>query len=255
MTIRNYAITYPQLMNRASELGYSRDQLQSLRQAHDYTLRAVDGLYRAQGTPFICHLVRTAAIVMEADSSIEVVMAALNHSAYILHLFDNSRRRLPSEELRQDVRSHLGDAVESLVAGYCNLPWYQADAIQRHLSILAGYNDHERSLLLLRLANELEDYLDNALVYGDARGALKRIEFFGKPAIELAKAMNYEYIANDLDQAYSSALSRDVDQMLIRGHNKGYEMSATHWFEGGPHQKMLAGATRIGRTVLRKLRG
>ena len=56
----SYAMTYPQLMNQAIAAGWEMNELCALRVAYALSEDLCDGLHRPHGTPFLCHLVRTA---------------------------------------------------------------------------------------------------------------------------------------------------------------------------------------------------
>ena len=60
----NYALTYPQLICQARDQGVDPEGLRRLRETYAFVERMVDGLYRAQGVPFSCHLVRAASIAL-----------------------------------------------------------------------------------------------------------------------------------------------------------------------------------------------
>jgi len=75
--IRPFALTYPQLMQQAQAQGLPAAELARLHRAYDALERLSDGFHRAQGMPFICHLVRTASIVLAERQPVEVVIAAM----------------------------------------------------------------------------------------------------------------------------------------------------------------------------------
>ena len=87
MTIRPYALTYPQLMNQGIAQGLREEELARLRQAYNVAEQFAAGFYRGQGVPFICHLVRTASIVLAERQPIEAVVASMLHAAYLMPRF------------------------------------------------------------------------------------------------------------------------------------------------------------------------
>ena len=142
--MRNFALTYPQLMNQAIAAGWDEASLSRLKCCHDLALSFFDGFYRAQGSPFICHLVRTASIVLAEKQPVDSVLAALLHSGY---LFGQPETRKPK------LRQLLGDPVESLIAEYKSLPWREENAVREHSQNFTQYPESKRRLLVLRLAN------------------------------------------------------------------------------------------------------
>ena len=163
--MRTYAQTYAQLMNQGIAAGLSEPELIALRRTHEYAATAVDGMYRASGEPFLDHLTRTASIVMEQGGSQDAVRAAHLHAIYILHRFHRSRRAPPTASLRSRVAALVGRRAEDLIAGYGELRWSTADRIDGYRSEVARATPERRELFLLRLANELEDHLDEATLF------------------------------------------------------------------------------------------
>jgi len=116
----------------ALEQGLTQESLFRLRAAHDVAEQMADGLYRAQGVPLLCHLIRTASIVLAERQPIPVVVASLLHAAYLLQEFEGAGWRAPS---RATLQQAIGEDAESLVSDYCRFPWFsqaclddQADA-------------------------------------------------------------------------------------------------------------------------------
>jgi hypothetical protein len=62
--MRSFALTYPQLMNQAIAAALDTEAVVRLRATYELAERFADGVYRPQGEPFLCHLVRTASIVL-----------------------------------------------------------------------------------------------------------------------------------------------------------------------------------------------
>ncbi len=71
MNVRTFALTYPQLMNQAIDMKLAEEDLFHLRKAYELSERLFDGLYRGQHAPFLCHLVRTASILLAEKVSIK----------------------------------------------------------------------------------------------------------------------------------------------------------------------------------------
>src|SRR5574341_348547 len=128
----SFAMTFPQLVNQALKLGIDESTIKLLRHVYDIAERMVDGLYRAQGTPFINHLVRTASILMAYRQPMEVVIAGMLHGVYLMNLFEGSRRREIRPADRAYLQEHFGHKVESLVWDYAQLPWGRRDIVQEH---------------------------------------------------------------------------------------------------------------------------
>lgn len=224
-----FALTYPQLMNQAADLGYDAAEQQRLRAAYELAARLVDGIYRKEGAPFLCHVVRTASIVMTETRDADVVLASLVHAAYFLHCFDGSRRRGPRAADRALLRETLGPGVESLVAEYATLPWGTEDAIARHREALDRLSPQTRKALLLSLANELEDHLDLAPAYAKGEPHGDRAMPLGEACAELASALGHPDLAAHLLATMGACRQARVSESLQREFDGSYELRDRLW--------------------------
>ncbi len=231
--MRDFALTYPQLMNQALGQGFDEPSLGRLRAAYDFALKFFDGFYRAQGVPFICHLVRTASIVLAEKQAPEAVMAALLHSAYMFGAPASRRAQL---------KQKAGEAVESLVSAYTEFPWRAEKTVQTHLEKLPGYSLQTRQVLVMRLANELEDHLDEAMVYRGVFPYQEWIETRGKTIIELARRMERKELAEELEQNFKTTLMRSLPEIVKRRCRDAHELPE--------HRRRRLGITgRIGTKI------
>ena len=213
--MRNYALTYSQLINQALAQGFDEPSLKQLRKAYDIAVKFFDGFYRADGTPFLCHLVRTASIVLAEKQTAELTNAALLHSAYLFKAPVSRRAYL---------KDQLGDSVEALVSGYTDFPWRQEKAVQTHLEKLKDYSLKERQLLILRLANELEDHLDDAMVYRGAFPYAGWISSSGEMIVELARQMKLKELALELETVFKATLLRKLPETFKRHCRDAHEL-------------------------------
>jgi len=241
--MRYFAITYPQLMNQAIAAAWQDEALARLRRSHEFAEEMSDGLYRAQGVPFLCHLVRTASIVLAEGQPTAVVSAALLHAAYLLHAFEGSRRVRRRKRHRAEVRQAVGVEVEELIWEYNRLPWYRADALQTHLAEHAHYPESMRRLLLLRLANELEDRMDRAMAYTPRdRQRLRAVSDSLMP--KLAEVLGHRELAAELAEAQAAAASFEPPEAAILAHREGYERRRRHLWERSPVGQRLRSWSR-----------
>lgn len=153
--------------------GRAPADLVAARAAYDLAARLFAGQYRASGKPFVAHLVGVASIVARLGARGPVVVAALLHAAYDQGRFSGWRRAL-TDAKRAAVRAVAGDEAEQLVSRY------------------HAHDDADRDVVLLRVANELEDLVDLAGAYcakpyDEAERAAVRAKELGFP--ELAEAL------------------------------------------------------------------
>jgi len=202
--MRSFAMTFPQLIAQAMDLGMDKRTLGLLRRAYDLAERMVDGMYRPQGMPFINHLVRTASILMAQGQPIEVVIAGMLHGVYLLDRFEGSRRRKARPADRAYLQQALGQGVEALVWGYAHPGWHSRKMIEEHLGKLDSYRADKRSILVIKLANELEDYLDLAMLYRDHFPYRQKIEEYGDLCVEMAVRLGLPELGQALREAYDA---------------------------------------------------
>ena len=229
MAIRPFALTYPQLMQQAKAQGAPPAELARLHRAYDALERLSDGFHRAQGMPFICHLVRTASIVLAERLPVDVVIAAMGHSAYILHEFAGSCRGRPTAPTRRAIREALSPAVEELIGAYADVPWGSRKAVECHIAAVETYPEPTRRLLLLRLANELEDYLDLGMAYRGAYPFRERIDAYGDLLVALAQRLGRAQLAVEFGTVFAEHRASRLEACIVRNHKDAYELPVKRW--------------------------
>lgn len=185
-----------------------------------------DGISRPDGTPFIVHLVRTAGICLDHGLGTTEVCAALIHSCYQLHYFDASRRSLRLSQRRCEVADRVGQDVERLAWRYSELPW--DGRIGVHIESADRYDELTRQALVIRIANELEDGLDDAPLFSKA----PRPEV--RDAIELARALDHASLADELVRVETSLATATTPDLLVRPRSSTFEHPGPHLWEKGP---------------------
>lgn len=235
--MRNYALTYPQLANQAIGLGFESADLLRLRTGFDLAQGMTDGLYRKQGVPFLCHFIRTASIVMTEVRSMDAILAALLHASYFLHYFKDSTRRGPRPSDRRFLRAQVGNAAEQLIDAYGELRWNEPGVMVDHATQIDQHPPKLRTLLLLKLANELEDHLDAAMSHSAIPRAQHRYVKFGAEYIELANAMGLDEMATDLREAFDFTRKTEIPKSLAQRHTSSYELK-TRLFTANPIERV-----------------
>ena len=232
MSLRTFALTYPQLMSQALAQGVDQADLARLRQAYELAERMADGLYRAQGEPFICHLVRTASIVLAERQPIEVVMASLLHSAYKLHCFEGGSRSKFTGALHRTLRRELPPEAETLINEYDRLPWSSKESIERHAESADTYPEATRRLLVIRLANEFEDYLDSGMADRGRYPYREQIAAYGGALVTLAKRLGLT-MADELREVFDRHLAMTLPDVVTRQRRGAYELPSRRWGQMG----------------------
>src|SRR5262249_49358465 len=149
--------------------GWDAPQLAALRDCYEFATLLFAGHCRASGKPFLAHLVGTASILAAMGADRATVAAGLLHAAYDQGGFGLTRWR----HRRSRVRHAIGEAAEALVWRYHKLGWSEA-TIARMRDALAELPATDRAIVLMRLANELDDNLDLEMRYcGAAKDAYR----------------------------------------------------------------------------------
>lgn len=129
----------------------------ALRQANAAWLLAAEnttGMFRGSGKPFCCHLAGVAGLLCQAGMDVPVIVAGLLHAMY--------QDRVPFKglalaERRERIARHFGETCERLVYEYHGFEVERLD----------GWEDtalrKKGDVVLMRVADELEDMLDDAI--------------------------------------------------------------------------------------------
>lgn len=228
MTLRAYALTYPQLMNQALAKGFPEGDLVRIKKAFDLALRMFDGFYRAQGSPFLCHLTRTASIVLSEGLPTDTVIAALLHAAYQHGCFSDHGIGKATPAHRREVELVAGPQTEALIHAYQALPWRDGHHCLVSVSQLSTADEIARQLLAIRLANELEDFLDLGMAY---RGCFPLGEYVAgsrDTVIQIAHALGHPQLAQELDEVISANLRCHLSDRLTHRQMESYELPSHH---------------------------
>ena len=157
------AQTNIQLYHQCMDLEYEDWELTVVRDAYRRAQVWFDGLYRGCGRPFLAHLVGTASILARHGASASLVAAGMLHSVYEFGDLDIPDEGI-TERKRRYVASRTTPEIEHLLYHYANMAWYGTDT-----TAMEGNLDHMPLLiarvLLLRMANDLEERHDRSLAF------------------------------------------------------------------------------------------
>jgi (p)ppGpp synthase/HD superfamily hydrolase len=197
--MHNFAQTNIQLYNQMRLEGYSNEDLTCVINAYNLAMQLFVSCFRSSGKSFIAHLVGTASILASLHAPTEVVAAGLVHAAYEYGDFGDGKKRGISHSRRETVKHFVGQEIEEYIAKYFGLSWNQNTILYtyNHFDNLTQF---ERNVLLMRLANELEEYLDYGLIYC----ASVKQDFYSHHSqdmiIEMANKLGFHALANDLEK-------------------------------------------------------
>jgi (p)ppGpp synthase/HD superfamily hydrolase len=207
------AQTNIQLFNQLRHSGYTDDETLQIKTVYGLAVRLFASGFRASGKPFLAHLVGTASILTALRARAVVVAGGLLHAAYSLGEFGAGWRGV-SEGKRAYVRRAVGTEVEDLVCRYTRLQW-DIESISTIHNRVSKLTHVERDVLLIRLANELDDHLDLEILYcGNADDRRKAGETRRRLYVELAEALGFPKLSAAIDRALDAACSSDLPPCL-----------------------------------------
>ncbi|MGY6587780.1 MAG: HD domain-containing protein [Wenzhouxiangella sp.] len=209
------AQTNLQLYAQLLQAGFSDDALEAVNRAYLFAARNTAKVLRGSGKPFACHLVGTASLLAEAGQGWEVITAALLHAMY------QNRVPFPGadnlDQRRHYLRQQFGDAVESLVHDYHHFEVVRLDQ----------FSDEQlrekRTVVMMRLADEMEDLLDHGVAMHGQPGDDETVG--GSAASRRAQKAN---LATDLLRA-----ARIIDATSLERHLEYWlaETASPRWPE------------------------
>ena len=204
-----YAQTNLQLYKQLRDCGYSTEDMALVQQAYALGVTLFTASFRGSGKPLLAHLVGTASILASLHESAIVVTAGLLHAAYALGDFGTGRGGMTPAK-RERVRAAVSAAVEDLVARYTAFAWNKS-TISKILSGVQMMSPVERDVLVIRLANELEDHLDLGVLYcGNAKSRREYIRSPLNQSVDMARQLGLLQLADALDTAFNEVLSAEV---------------------------------------------
>ena len=180
---------HAQLLERGEKPG----DLGGLRTAYDRAQSLFEERYRPCGKPLIAHLVGTASILAWLRAPLRVIKVGLLHAAHTHGNFGG----VSLESQRWQLRTEFGEEIEEQLYRYYRLVW-DGEHICTIQPKLGELDPAERQVLLVRLANELEDNLEFGMLRSTpsiyhalyasplSRRVLKIAEALGHPELALA---------------------------------------------------------------------
>ena len=215
IAMHSYAQTNIQLFNQLQREGYRAAELEIVVSAHESMIALMTGQFRASGKTFVAHLIGTASILVSLHAASPIVAAALLHAAYSAGDFGDDRLGI-SDAKRARIRSEVGEQVEDYVFRYHDLPWDDA-TIGTVCDVLDRLAAFERDVVLMRVANELEEFLDLGILYC---GEQKRSWTSGgdrcRRMMEIARKLGYPGLADELKRTVDECAAAVIPRELLR---------------------------------------
>ncbi len=208
-----YAQTNVQLFNQLRGDGYSPEEVMRIRSVYEFAMHLFTGRCQPCGKPSIDHVVGTASVLAFLHRPVEVVAAGLIHAAYMYGDFGSLRRSITPAK-RQQVQQTVGKEVEEYVARYTALHWtgQTISTVGDHIDAL---DPIDREVLLMRLANTLELYLDlGALCCYNAENYQRGIENRGPLIIDMADQLGFPVLATEFARVFRETTTGEIPREL-----------------------------------------
>ena len=210
--MHSYAQTNLQLFNQLSHSGYSKAELNLIYNAYQLVMELFTGGFRSSGKTFIAHLVGTASILASLGAPGKIVAAGLLHAAYTNGDFGEGKKGINNAK-RDKIRLALGEEVEEYIARYTALQWNEKNilAICDRIDTL---NSIERDVLLIRLTNELEEYLDLGILYCGELKYQRYVNHSCNLMVEMAEKLGFPTLAKQLATTFQETTVAEIPSEL-----------------------------------------
>ena len=217
----SYAQTNIQLLNQLQDRGYAASDIARVARAYELAMVLLATSYRASGKHTLAHHVGTASILASLQAPVDVVIAGLLHAAYALGDFGDGRTGITAAK-RRELAAVVGVEAEQYIHHFASLRWNQ-DAIRVASETLDDLDATARTVVLIRLANELENHLDLNMAYCRQFEWRKRfIENSGEALAGMARRLGCPTLAEHLARVFAETVSAQVPGELRRNHRLGF---------------------------------
>jgi len=232
LSVADIAQTHLQLFQQMRSQGYSQADLTRVADAYQVATKLFANRFRPCGRPFVAHLVGASGILVWLKAPIHMVVAELLHAAYQEGDFPNSLEGMTPGK-RRELSAAIGAEAEALVAAYT----VGSRSLTGLLASHARFNEmspSERDILLMQLANELDDYRD--LAGNHAANADERIAVIrqcGQHQVEMAEWLGRPELAQALRETYADSIAAVAPMPFVSRFANGYAIlpasNRTRW--------------------------
>jgi len=219
--MHSYAQTNLQLFNQLRSAGYTKADLELVRDAYQLAMVLFSGRFQPSGKSFIAHVVGTASICGSLRLPATAVAAALLHNAYENGDFGDGRAGI-STLRRRKIRKALGLEVEKYICEFPRLYW-EPRTTRLAREEPGKLDSTERTVLLILFADHLEHLLDHDVLYYNESVARFYIDH-SKIAADIADKLGLCEFAVELKDTIraTEAANLPVDPAKGRNQRNGF---------------------------------
>jgi hypothetical protein len=235
------SLSNTQLYGQLLAAHYATDDVARVRDAYLLASSLFAAQVRPDGRPFVCHLVGVASLLAMLETAPDTLIAGLLHSAYTHGDFGLGRGQM-TRGARERLRAAVGAPAERLVFNYSRHSW-NPSTVTEWIGRAGTLDAEERQIVVIRLADTMEDALDFGLhLCAKLENPNRAIP--PDSLYDLAIALGYSHLGASLRRvllAHSS--SPDLDR-LRETHRGSYTVCPASWRE-----KMLPRFVRLARRI------
>jgi (p)ppGpp synthase/HD superfamily hydrolase len=207
------AQTILQLFAQLQAQHYRDEDLQLIHRAYAFAVPIYTCQYRSSGRAMLDHAVGVASILATLRREPQLVAAGVTHAIYLHGDFGTWRKRIvPSKRAR--MREVVGEVAEELSYRYTTLKWgpQEIPAVRERAR---SRDSLERTLVLMRLADQLDIYGEHDVLY--CNNVARRHEYarsVGPSIASLANELELPALAAALQRAFTEVASRTPPEVL-----------------------------------------
>jgi hypothetical protein len=214
-----YAQSILELLGQLYRDGYDTSELCRVRAAYVLAMRAFSGLVRPSGKLFIDHAVGTAGVLHVVGAPPVITCAGLIHSIYAHGDMGRWRAGI-SKASRREVKAIVGPQVEELAARYAALRWNRA-TVSTIAAEVKTYDAIGRGVVLMRLANEVDEHLDGGVLYLPDAERRRGADMLLLPSlVAMAEELGYPVLASELTRVFEETMSSSIPAWVPDGSTR-----------------------------------
>jgi len=220
-----------QLYRAMREYGHDETTIQQANQAWLLAAESTAGMLRGSGKPFACHLAGVSGLLCLASQPTPVVVAGILHAMYqdrvpFMGLI------CPLEARRRHLAERFGPECENLVHDYHHFEVERLDVWSDRDLVEKG------PIVLIRVADEIEDMLDDAIelhgqpgdaddVRGGAMARRGKALALGPELKRAARLFECEFLERALDTRLARLSARTAPSAVRTGYYSSFSAAST----------------------------
>jgi (p)ppGpp synthase/HD superfamily hydrolase len=210
-----YAQTNIQLYSQLIRSKCTPDGMRFIRRAYELAVRLFAGMYRPSGKSFLDHVIGTASTLHKIKAKPALTAAGLLHSAYIHRDFGLAGRisvSMNSQRLTETADAEVEDYVR-MYTEYNRLMRHSDELEQR----IDDMSMAEREVILMHVANTLEDHLDGGTLYcHNAAKHRDKLAARGELLSRLACKLGSKNLQREIGRVFAECASQPLAPELLQ---------------------------------------